>query len=336
VDWNNDGQLDILSGCYWTEGAQAAHIHVLYGKGGLEFAHAIPVLNEAGKPLANVQIGDDEGMANQSGDQISDAICTQQFLVDYNGNGVLDLVNGSFGNHFFLYRNHGTNEQPQLSARPQKIPVDFQGYHAAPHFCDWNNDGKLEMLTGSGAGGVLVSFNRGSREEPRWSPFEDLIPPSNQAAQILRSNADPVPGACSRVWAVDFNGDGWLDLLVGDAVRIYRPAEGLSEQEFFAKEEAYRIKLNEINSQRIDLFNRLNDSEKQTEDQELDTGAAMAAFQEQNKDLQNQMVELVHSRREWCQETATGHVWLYLRKPPATTAAQRKGTARTPIHLQPD
>jgi len=326
VDWNNDGKLDILSGCYWTQGAQAGHIYVLYGNGGLDFEQAVPVLNEEGNPLANVLISEDDVYSeNESGAQITDAICTQQFLVDYNGNGVLDLVNGSFGKNFYLYQNYGTNEQPKLSANPVKIPVEFNGYHAAPHFCDWNNDGKLEMLTGSASGGVQVSYNLGTRAEPRWSPFQELIPGSDKHQQLLKGGAEPVPGPSTRVWAVDFNGDGLLDLLVGDSTRIARPADGMTEEEFLAKEEAFQAKVSELNTRRMELFqSRQQQMEKMLEQQEQGEEVEedwAEAFNEEMMAIQNEMVELLNSRSEWCQEEATGHVWLYLRKPPVSISA---------------
>lgn len=36
MDWNGDGHRDILSGCYWTEGADAGHIQWLAGSGSLD------------------------------------------------------------------------------------------------------------------------------------------------------------------------------------------------------------------------------------------------------------------------------------------------------------
>lgn len=371
MDWNNDGHLDILSGCYWTDGAQAGHIYVLYGNGTLDFEEAVPVLNEAGKPLANVILNEEESNAgNAAGDQITDAICTQQFVVDYNGNGILDLVNGSFGSNFFLYLNHGTNEEPKLSANPVKIPVDFKGYHAAPHFCDWNNDGKLEMLTGSGNGGVLISYNQGTREEPVWSPFKQLIPESKLHQQTIKDPSEVKPGPSTRVWAVDFNGNGRLDLLVGDSTTIITPAEGLTEEEFQEKEENYEAQLGEIGKRQMKLFEKyqkaLNDSQESKEDDEQgqeagDRTKAIPAMRilpskdsndqtgidrpDQDEDeiedaekimsdiqaLQSEMMDLMNARREWCNEQRTGHVWLYLRKAP-TVAANRS----TPASSSPE
>jgi len=40
------------------------------------------------------------------------------------------------------------------------------------------------------------------------------------------------PNHSSRVWASDYNGDGKLDLLVGDSVTLSQPAEGLTDDEF--------------------------------------------------------------------------------------------------------
>ncbi|MFO0529093.1 MAG: hypothetical protein ACK52A_13425, partial [Planctomycetota bacterium] len=85
MDWTGDGKLDILSGCYWTEGADGGHIQLLAGRGGLDFAESIDLLSGEGKPLLNEALAEDE--SNQTS-----IICVQQHAVDYDGDGDLDLV----------------------------------------------------------------------------------------------------------------------------------------------------------------------------------------------------------------------------------------------------
>ncbi|MFN9877204.1 MAG: hypothetical protein ACK557_01885, partial [Planctomycetota bacterium] len=60
MDWTGDGKLDILSGCYWTEGADGGHIQLLAGRGGLDFAESIDLLSGEGKPLLNEALAEDE------------------------------------------------------------------------------------------------------------------------------------------------------------------------------------------------------------------------------------------------------------------------------------
>jgi hypothetical protein len=44
----------------------------------------------------------------------------------------------------------------------------------------------------------------------------------------------------TRVWVADVNGDGKLDLIVGDSVTLIAPAKGVSVEEFKKKFAAWR------------------------------------------------------------------------------------------------
>ena len=49
MDWNNDGHLDIISGCYWTADEEGAHLQILKGQGDMDFDKAQSILNVAGE-----------------------------------------------------------------------------------------------------------------------------------------------------------------------------------------------------------------------------------------------------------------------------------------------
>jgi hypothetical protein len=275
VDWDNDGRLDILSGCYWTEGADGAHIQILLGQGGLNFAPAQALLNAEGKPLLNRDLPGGRNDPN-----IIDNICTQQHAVDYDGDGVLDLVVGSFGPHFYLYKNGGDAAKPLLSAQPVKLPIRSPDYQSAPHLVDINGDGKLEFISGSLSGKVYISYNEGSRAEPKWTKFQVLLDIAAESEVFtMEENFEPKPGSATRVWTTDWNGDGRLDLVVGDTLTISSPAAGLSEEQFKAKRTEWEEAV-----------------------AEADTKAS------------EKMMELYQSRAEWINERRTGHVWVYLQQ----------------------
>jgi hypothetical protein len=76
----------------------------------------------------------------------------------------------------------------------------------------------LDLIVGWGDGSVVWYRNVGSRTEPKlakgitlvqpapWPSYDDNAPPTE----------DNNPGVRAKVCVVDWNGDGHLDLLVGD------------------------------------------------------------------------------------------------------------------------
>jgi hypothetical protein len=304
VDWTNDGKLDILSGCYWTEGADGGHIQLLAGRGGLDFAESTDLLSGEEKPLLN------EALAEDKSNQTS-IICVQQHAVDYEGDGDLDLVVGCFGQDFFLYENKGKAEKPDLVTTPRKLEIKSPDYHSAPHLIDWDGDGDLDLLSGSGNGGVLYAENTGTRAEPAWSEFRRLIPASQQSEQLLSEGASVQPSQATRVWATDWNGDGLLDLLVGDTVGLIQPAKGLSLEEFEQKRKAHREALQELAGKQQPIMEQYMAAREKGEEPPEEVTKAM-------QETQAELQKLFAGQSEFQQAENTGFVWLYLQKPKPT------------------
>jgi hypothetical protein len=301
VDWTNDGKLDILSGCYWTEEADGGYIQLLEGRGGLDFAEATNLLSGEGRPLLNEVLAEDK--SNQTA-----IICVQQHAVDYEGDGDLDLVVGCFDNEFFWYENKGTAEKPDLVTLPVKLPLESPDYHSAPHLVDWDGDGDLDLLSGSGNGGVLYSQNVGTRSEPKWSEFQRLIPESKSHEQLLQEGTKVEPASSTRVWAHDWNGDGLLDLLVGDTANLVKPAPGLTPEKFEQKKREFLEAMSKLGEKQRPIMERYMSAREKGEDVPEELAQAMAEVQ---IELQN----LFATQTEFQQTENTGFVWLYLQKP---------------------
>lgn len=304
MDWTGDGKLDILSGCYWTEGADGGHIQILEGRGGLEFAESTNLLSGEGKPLLNETLAEDE--SNQTS-----IICVQQHAVDYDGDGDMDLVVGCFGQEFFLYENKGTAEKSDLVTTPLKLGVKSPDYHSAPHLVDWDGDGDLDLLSGSSNGGVLYSENAGTRTEPKWSEFTRLIPKSDLAEQLLVDGATIQPSQATRVWATDWNGDGLLDLLVGDCANLLTPAEGLTKEEFEQKRKEHQAAFAEVAKKQQPLMEKSMALREKGEEVPEDLAKAL---QENMQELQ----KVFAAQDKFQKAERTGFVWLYLQKPKPT------------------
>lgn len=212
MDWNQDGKLDILSGCYRIDG-KGGQIQILIGRGGNNFEESVSLENVAGKPLENVE--DPEGI-----EAVIKAICTQQHAADYDNDGDLDLIVGCSSKQFFLYENKANDENGvhSLVEKPVMLSIQSTANHSAPHLADWDSDGDLDLLSGTSDGGVLISENTGTPEKPDWQPFEQLVQSTGAYQQNV---ADGIQmGRSTRVWATDWNGDGLLDLLVGDSATL--------------------------------------------------------------------------------------------------------------------
>lgn len=324
MDWNLDGKLDLLSGCYWTGGANAGHIYLSLGRGGLDFRKPKPLKNEDDKHLENISISKDEYENGKGQDQVTEAICTQQHAVDFDGDGDLDLVNGCFGPSFYYYENKGSSEKPSLCAKPIKMDIESTSYHAAPHLVDWDKDGDLDLLSGSADGGVLLSINKGNVKEPRWSKFRQLVPKSDKHEQVLIDSTEIEPGPSTRVWAYDLNGDGWLDLVVGDSTSVVKPADGLSLDDFKQKEEDFLNAVAEGSEKYAKIAERYQKAREELEDdEEIDK-----KLQKKYDDAREAFMDLRNSRDEWCESKMTGHVWVYIRKPPEQpTSSSTSGSA---------
>ena len=233
MDWDQDGKLDILSGSYLTPGVLAGHLQFLKGKQGIEFESATTVENEEGRPVLNLAVDDSGDMQLKLKNY-----CTHQHAIDYDNDGDLDLVVGSNMDQFYFHENVAeSGKAPLLKATSVTLPVSLPlpMRHSAPHLADWDNDGDLDLISGSSAGGVFISENTGTRSEPVYQEFKILIPLTESESPVVDQRSDNIDfeiAGSTRVWATDFNSDGWLDLLIGDCSSVMELNEGVTEEEF--------------------------------------------------------------------------------------------------------
>jgi hypothetical protein len=288
VDIDGDGHKDILSGSYSRMDKEMAGLfQVLHGKPDGTFRKAEVLKGTDGKPLI-IPVKKESWIDN---------ICTRPFAVDWDGDGHLDLVVGNFTGTFYWFKGEGKGKfrpTPEI-IKSGGAPLKIKGHHSDPFVIDWDGDGALDLISGSSDGGVQWARNRAAKgKPPDLGPFEWLIKPGPaiKYGQPLGEEDLKGPTTSTRVWVADVNGDGKLDLLVGDSVTLVAPAKGLSAAEFKKKSAAW-------------------DKAIETVSKEL---SSTTADQAKRTKANEEFTRLYQQRAQFVREERSGFVWLYLQK----------------------
>ncbi len=136
--------------------------------------------------------------------------CQGRFdIADWDGDGLADLITGSFGGAVTWHRNLGTRSQPAF-AESQPFHDITAAYNSHPRIVDFDHDGNPDLLLGINWGTVTLYRRSGPEQQSQLSNGRQLQWSTGGHLNIRDLNSDDTtPEIC------DLNGDGVVDLLSG-------------------------------------------------------------------------------------------------------------------------
>jgi hypothetical protein len=299
VDLDGDGRSDILSGSWPGE------IYFFRRQADGTFAAGEVMKDWLGKPL-NVGQG------------------SSAYAVDWDSNGTMDLIVGNVLGEVYLIPNEGAGKDlafgtPQrLEAAGQPLKVNGE---AAPVVADWDGDGKPDLIVGTADGGVVWYRNIGTARAPRLEAARTLIgkSPLGWAGDDQRRPGDW--GLRVKPCVFDWDGDGRLDLLLGDRCGGFNAKPNQTEQEKSEERQA-NDRLPELRRQWADAFRRYRlasepgGQETPTAKRQREKELAAARTELQRFKDEIVLVQEIQGRFQPGYQ-AHGFVWVFLRNPAA-------------------
>jgi hypothetical protein len=173
-------------------------------------------------------------VTHEAGVALGDRICTGAAFADTRNNGLQDLYVASTRGGSVFFRNQGDGTFKDVT---REAGLAHVGHSQSVLFFDYDNDGYLDLFVTNTAQWTNA-YDRGRRYYPGKSlgggPDGDLVASPREFNILYHNNHDGTftdvterAGLKGRGWSsdavfLDYNGDGYLDLLVGN---MFGPAQ---------------------------------------------------------------------------------------------------------------
>lgn len=236
MDYDGDGIEDFISGSY-----DPGDVYLFRGLGDGEYAAGKSLVDENDVPLVHhpakmakyqKYVAEKESESSRDSDEaIQDRVASfgsWAAMVDWDDDGDLDMLIGTFGGELFLRNNIGSRSNPVFAADSHQVESDGSGLkedsHTNPVVADWDGDGLWDLVVGAGNGSVSWYRNVGTKQQPKFGARNELVGAADKSIffmQYLSKGELPVPGTRAQICVTDYDGDGLLDLVVGDHSNIY-------------------------------------------------------------------------------------------------------------------
>ncbi|QDT04590.1 FG-GAP repeat protein [Rubripirellula lacrimiformis] len=134
-------------------------------------------------------------------------------MIDFDGDGDLDLLCGEFLDGFTYFQNVGTRTEPDYAAGEKLVAADGKPLvmdlqMITPTACDWDGDGDFDLIVGDEDGRVALVENTGGLRDSA---------PVFKSPVYFRQEADTLKfGALATPFSVDWDDDGDEDILCGN------------------------------------------------------------------------------------------------------------------------
>ena len=250
-----------------------------------------------------------EKLHDTDGKEITPGPITTAFAVDWDGDGRLDLIMGNNKGEVHLSRNQSVDAR-LVFGTPELVnlndPRDEKG-DSAPIASDWDGDGLFDLIVGMENGSVYWFRNEGGMDFPKFGRGQCLIPRSPLTSREDSTRGQHDWGLRVKPCVADFDGNGQLDLLLGDYAG-----------DFTGKPEQTPAEVRDEQTS-LESLPKLCAAGRQTyaeyRNSALNSSSGKETLIEQIKSLKSQIetCETTIKRYE-PQRQSHGHVWLFFAK----------------------